>query len=144
MAYGSPQTRGCIKAAAASLYHSHSNSGIWASSMTYTPVHGNTGSLTHWVRPGIKPTTSWILVGFITTEPQWEIWWNENGYSYNDFLPYFHYIYIYIHTHTYIHIYVYMYIYIGGVPLACGTSWVRDRTCNIAATWSTAVITLDP
>ena len=26
--------------------------------------HSNTGSLTHWVRPGIKPTFSWILVGF--------------------------------------------------------------------------------
>ena len=23
--------------------------------------------------PGIKPVPSWILVGFITTEPQWEL-----------------------------------------------------------------------
>ena len=34
---------------------------------------GNTRSLTHWAGPGIKPTSSWILVGFITTEPQWEL-----------------------------------------------------------------------
>ena len=27
--------------------------------------YGNTGSLTHLVRPGIKPTSSWILVGFV-------------------------------------------------------------------------------
>ena len=29
--------------------------------------------LTHRGRPGIEPTSSWILVGFITTEPQWEL-----------------------------------------------------------------------
>ena len=29
-------------------------------------------SLTHWARPGIKPASLWILVGFITTELQWE------------------------------------------------------------------------
>ena len=47
--------------------------GFWAMSATYTTAHGNPRSLTHWVRPGIKPATSWILVGFITTEPQWEL-----------------------------------------------------------------------
>ena len=36
--------------------------------------HGNTGSLTHWVRPGIEPTSSWILVRSFTAEPQWELW----------------------------------------------------------------------
>ena len=30
-------------------------------------------SLTHWVRPGIEPTSSWILVRFIIVEPQWEL-----------------------------------------------------------------------
>ena len=29
--------------------------------------------LTHWVRPGIEPTSSWILVGFISDEPQQEL-----------------------------------------------------------------------
>ena len=27
----------------------------------------------HWVRPGIEPTSPWILVGVITTEPWWEL-----------------------------------------------------------------------
>ena len=31
----------------------------------YTTAHSNTGSLTHWARPGIEPATSWLLVGFI-------------------------------------------------------------------------------
>ena len=30
-------------------------------------------SLTHWARPGIEPESSWILVGFVTTEPQQEL-----------------------------------------------------------------------
>ena len=34
--------------------------------------HGNAGSLIHWARPGIKPTSSW-LVRFVTPEPQWEL-----------------------------------------------------------------------
>ena len=33
---------------------------------------GNVRSLTHWLGPGVKPTSSWILVGLITAEPQWE------------------------------------------------------------------------
>ena len=36
--------------------------GIWAASVTYATGHGNTRSLAHWARPGIKPTTSWFLV----------------------------------------------------------------------------------
>ena len=39
--------------------------GIWATPSTYTTAHGNAGSLTHWVRPGIEPEFSWMLVGFI-------------------------------------------------------------------------------
>ena len=31
--------------------------------MTYITAHSNTRSLTHWARPGIKPASSWILVG---------------------------------------------------------------------------------
>ena len=41
--------------------------------MTYTSVHGNTRSLTHWARPGIKFMSSWILVSFLTAEPWWEL-----------------------------------------------------------------------
>ena len=44
--------------------------GIQATSATYTIVHSNAGSLTDWVRPRIEPATSWILVRFISAEPQ--------------------------------------------------------------------------
>ena len=44
-------------AVAAGLHHSHSNA----------------RSLTHWVRPGIEPASLWILVGFVSSEPQWEL-----------------------------------------------------------------------
>ena len=37
--------------------------------MTYTTAHSNTRSSTHRARPGIKPASSWILVGFVTAEP---------------------------------------------------------------------------
>ena len=46
---------------------------IWAMSVTYNTSHGNTRSLSHCLRPGIEPITSWILVGFISAEPQWEL-----------------------------------------------------------------------
>ena len=46
---------------------------IPAASVTCTTVHGNMASLTHQVRPGIKPTSSWILIGFITAESGWEL-----------------------------------------------------------------------
>ena len=36
---------------------------------TYTIAHSNARSLNHLVRPGIKHTTSWLLVGFISTVP---------------------------------------------------------------------------
>ena len=36
-------------------------------------VAANVGSLTHSARPGITPASSWIVVGFITTETLWEL-----------------------------------------------------------------------
>ena len=56
-ASGSSPARGRIGATAAGLHHSHSN----------------TGSLTHWVRPGIEPAPSWLLVQFISPAPQQEL-----------------------------------------------------------------------
>ena len=41
---------------------------IRATPAAYTAAHGNSGSLTHWARAGIKPSSSWILVGFVTVE----------------------------------------------------------------------------
>ena len=35
------------------------------SSATYTTAHGDAGPLTHWARPGIKPTSSWMLIRFV-------------------------------------------------------------------------------
>ena len=46
---------------------------IWAESVTYITTHNNAGSLTHGARPGIKPSTSWFLVGFVSTEPRREL-----------------------------------------------------------------------
>ena len=40
--------------------------GIPATSATYTTAHSNSRSLTHWARLGIKPATSWFLVGFVS------------------------------------------------------------------------------
>ena len=48
-AYGSSQAKDQIGAIAAGLFHSHSN----------------VRPLTHWARPGIEPTYSWILVRFV-------------------------------------------------------------------------------
>ena len=46
---------------------------IRATSLTYTTAHSNARSLTRWVRPGIKPSSSWILVRFVSAEPWWEL-----------------------------------------------------------------------
>ena len=68
-AYGSSQARVQIGAAPAGLHHRHSKH-IQIVSSAYNAAHGNAGSLTHRVRLGIKPASSWLPVGFITTEPQ--------------------------------------------------------------------------
>ena len=44
---------------------------IWA--VSSTTAHGNIRSLTHWVRSGTEPASSWILVRFISAEPQREL-----------------------------------------------------------------------
>ena len=46
---------------------------IQAASMTYTIAQGSAGSLTHWARPGIRPTTSWFLVRFVSSVPWQEL-----------------------------------------------------------------------
>ena len=61
--------RGRIRAAAASLHHSHSNTGS-ESHLQPTPqlMAMPDLCLAHWVRSGIKPASSWLLVIFLT---QW-------------------------------------------------------------------------
>ena len=61
MAYGSAWTRGQIGAAADNLHSRPQQHRIQASSMTYAVAFGNIGSLTHWARSGIEPTSSQTL-----------------------------------------------------------------------------------
>ena len=68
-AYGGSQARGPIGALAAQPQQRQ----IWAASTTYTTAHTNSGSPTHWARARIEPTSSWILVGFISAVPQQEL-----------------------------------------------------------------------
>ena len=82
-AYGSSQARGRVAAAAAGQ-QPHPQQYIQAISATYTTAHSNARSLAHWWEPGIEPKPSWILVRFLTTEPQCEclfmyflIYWHE-------------------------------------------------------------------
>ena len=56
-AYGGSWSRGQIGAVATNLHHSHSNE----------------VSLTPWVRPGVEPTSLWILVRFVSAEPRWNL-----------------------------------------------------------------------
>ena len=67
MAYGGSQARGAIRAVAASLHQSYSNVGSKPHLRpTDEPtVHSNAGTLNHRERPGIKLTSSWILVRFV-------------------------------------------------------------------------------
>ena len=73
-AYGGFQPTGWIGATAACLCHSHNNVGSKLRLRPTTTAHGNTRSLTHWARPGIKPASSWILVRFISAVPHRELW----------------------------------------------------------------------
>ena len=56
---------------------------IWTVSATYTTVHGNTRSLTHWARPGLEPASSWMPVRFVPTEPRQELLGLCTFYSWN-------------------------------------------------------------
>ena len=66
---------------------------IWAMSVTYTTAHGNTRSLTHWVRLGIEPTSSWMLVRFVSAALWWEltIFLFYHGHTLPHHLTFWHY-----------------------------------------------------
>ena len=57
---------------------------IWSASAAYTTAHGNARFLTHWGRPGMEPLSSWIIVGFVTTEPQCNSIINGFNYIYDN------------------------------------------------------------
>ena len=73
VAYGSFWIRGQIRATVASLNHSYSNTRaelhLWPAPQL---ACSNAGSLTHWLRPRIKPLSSCIPVRFLTH-------WATNG-----------------------------------------------------------------
>ena len=75
---GGSQVRGPIGATAAGLYRScwpipqPQQCGIRVAFGTYATAHRIARSLSHWARPGIHPTSSCILVGFITC---WAMTW---------------------------------------------------------------------
>ena len=66
-AYTSSQARGPIGAIDAGLHNSHSNT------RSEPPCDLYHSSRQHWWRPGIEPTSLWMLVRFITTAPQQEL-----------------------------------------------------------------------
>ena len=72
-AYGSSQARGSNQSYSCRPTPQQQQPRIQATSATYTTAHGNARSLTHWVRPGIEPTTSWFSVGFVSAMPRWEL-----------------------------------------------------------------------
>ena len=70
-AYASSQARGWIGVAAAS--HSHSHARFKPHLKLMPQLMATLDPLIHWARPGIEPSSSWILIRFITAEPQWEL-----------------------------------------------------------------------
>ena len=73
-AYESSQARGWIGAAVASLPPQPQQCRIWATSATYITAHSNTRSLLNPLsKTKDQTTSSWIWVGFVSAEPQWEV-----------------------------------------------------------------------
>ena len=71
VAHGNSQARGQTGVAAAGHSHSHARSELclWRTC--------SSGQRMPLVRPGVKSTSSWLMVGFVTAEPQQELpnWW---------------------------------------------------------------------
>ena len=66
VARGSSWARSEIGAAATGLHHSHSNIRPEPLLRPTPQLSATPDPLTHWARPGMKPTSLWILVGFLT------------------------------------------------------------------------------
>ena len=56
---------------------------IQAASVTCATAHGDARALTHWGRPGMEPATSWLLIGFVSAAPRWEL--PGDSFSYSNF-----------------------------------------------------------
>ena len=71
--YGGSQARGQIEATAAGLHYSHSNTKSEPHLQPTPQLTAMPESPTHWAGSGIEPASSWILVRFVSTAPQWEL-----------------------------------------------------------------------
>ena len=87
-AYGGSQARGQVKAVAAILTPQSQQCQIQTEFVAYTTAQCNTGPLTHWVRPGIEPESSRLLLGFISAEPHGELLSRSCLYTCNSFIRY--------------------------------------------------------
>ena len=67
------KARDQIRATATSLTPQPQQLEIRAVFVTCTTAHSNVGSPTHWGRPGIEPTSSWMLIRFVSAVPQQEL-----------------------------------------------------------------------
>ena len=65
MAYGSSQPRGSYQSCSCLPTPQSQQHQIQATSATHMAACSNAGSLTHLVRPGIKPPSSWTLCQFL-------------------------------------------------------------------------------
>ena len=79
-AYGSFQAKGSNESYSCRSTPQPQQRQMRATSVSYTMAHGNTRFLTHRVRPGIEPASSWIPVRFVSATPQRElpvfcVWW---------------------------------------------------------------------
>ena len=72
-AYGGSQARGSNWSCSCLPTPPSQQCQIRAASATYSTAHGNARSLTHWAGTGIKPASSWLLVGLISAAPPWEL-----------------------------------------------------------------------
>ena len=66
-AYGNSQARDQIRAEVASLHHSHSNARSEMRLRSMPQLMATPGTLTNQARPGIEPTSPWVLVRFLTS-----------------------------------------------------------------------------
>ena len=77
IAHGSSQARGQTGAAAAGLCHSYSNARSKPHKRPVSQLAAMPDPLTHWVRPEIEPSSSWILARFLT---RWATMGTHLGY----------------------------------------------------------------
>ena len=62
-----------LRAAPEAYGGSHARVRIGATATPDLSLICKAGFLTHWVRPGIEPASSWLLFRFVTTQPQQEL-----------------------------------------------------------------------